>query len=338
MELAGVSTGSVETGGRPFGVVAAPGGEYSFVTLGNAVAVLRTASATALDPTVVRRIPAPGVGFGAALTPNGRYLVAATGSGADVIDVARAEDNAPHPVLGTLTSPRTSGAIEVLITSDNRYAFVTLENNAELAVFNLQAGLVRGFSRSDFIRFVPLPHDPVGMTSDGTYLYVASLSGKLSVVSLAAAEHREGNAVVSTVPAGCGAARAMISGNGQEIWVTDRGADALLAFNAAKLHEDPQHALVARVMVGATPVGETFVDGGAKIVVADTTLRHPASASSTIAVVSTASALAHQSALLGYLTVGSEAREFAVVPGGKTLLLSVQGARVLEAIDVPTLP
>jgi serine/threonine protein kinase len=334
-QLTGVKTRSVAVAGSPFDVVAA--GEFSFVTTGQAVAVLRTG--TGLDPTVERTISAPGVGTGAALTPDGRYLVAAAGSGADVIDVASAEDGGANSILGTLTSPGSSGAIEVYISPDGHYAFVTLENSAELAVFNLQRALAHGISASDFVGFVPLPAKPVGITSDGTYLYVASLSGKLTVVSLAGAETRPAQAVLQSVPAGCGAARALISANHQDIWVTDRGGDALLAFSASKLLTDPQNALIARVMVGASPVGEAFVDSGARIVVADTTLRHPPSPSSTVAVVSTARALAGQpSAVLGYLTVGSEARQFAVVPGSNTLLLTVQGAHAVEAIDVPTLP
>jgi DNA-binding beta-propeller fold protein YncE len=330
--LTGVKLRSVSVAGRPFGVVAAPGGNYSFVTLDNSVAVLNTR--TALDPTVVQTIRAPGVGTGAALTPDGAYLVAAEGSGADVIDVARAEDGAPDPILGTLTSPRASGAIEVYV--DDGYVFVTMENSAELAVFNLQAALAHGFSARDFIGFVRLPARPVGMTSDGKYLYVASLSGKLTTVSLAEAESHPARAVVSSVVAGCGAARALISADHRVVWVTDRNADALLAFSAAKLRTDPEHALIARVMVGASPVGETFVKGGTRIVVADAALGDRTY--STVAVVSTADALTGKKALLGYLTVGSQARQFAVVPGGKTLLLTLQGAHVLETIDIPTLP
>jgi serine/threonine protein kinase len=334
-ELTGVTARSVAVAGSPFDVVAA--GQFSFVTTGQEVAVLRTGAG--LDPTVERTISAPGVGTGAALTPDGRYLVAAVGSGADVIDVASAEEGAANAILGTLTSPGSSGAIEVYVSPDGHYAFVTLENSAELAVFNLQRALADGISASDFVGFVPLPAKPVGITSDGTYLYVASLSGKLTVVSLAIAETRPAQAVLQSVPAGCGAARVLISANHQVIWVTDRGADALVAFSASKLRTEPQRALIAKVMVGASPVGEAFVDGGARIVVADTTLRHPPSRSSTVAVVNAVRALAGQSSVvLGYLTVGSEARQFAVVPGGSTLLLTVQGAHAVEAIDVPTLP
>jgi len=337
-DLTGVSTGTADTGGNPFAVVVASGGQYSFVTVRNAVDVLRTGNA--LHPALERTVPAPGAGLGAVLAPGGRYLVAAAGSGAIVLDVADAEDGKPGAVVGKLTSPHGSGAVEVFVTRDGRYAFVSLQNSSELAVFNLQAALTDGFRPSDFIGYVAVPAGPVGMTSDGTWLYVASLSGKLSVVSLARAEnkHQQARAVVSAVAAGCGAARALIARNHQVIWVTDRQADALLAFSVPRLRTDTRQALRAKVMVGVTPVGETFVDGGTTLLVADANLSHLSGVQSTVAVVSAARALKREPALLGYLPVGSEPRQFAVVPGGKTLLLTLQGAHQLEAIAVRTLP
>jgi hypothetical protein len=224
--------------------------------------------------------------------------------------------------------------VEVFVTRDDHYAFVSLQNSSELAVFNLRAALTDGFSASDFIGYVPVPAGPAGMASDGTWLYVASLSGELSVVSLARAEHHQAHAVISEVPAGCGASRAMISRNHQVIWVTDRQADALLAFSVPRLLAK-QHALIAKVMVGVTPVGETFIDGGATILVADADLSHPPGARSTVAVVS---ALNGKQALLGYLPVGPGPRQFAVASGGKTALLTLEGAHQLEEVAVRTLP
>jgi hypothetical protein len=69
-----------------------PGGQYYLVTVGNGIAVLRTG---ALHPSLVRRIPAAGADAGAALTHDGRFLVAAAGSGVTIVDVADAEDGAP---------------------------------------------------------------------------------------------------------------------------------------------------------------------------------------------------------------------------------------------------
>jgi len=59
---------------------------------------------------------------------------------------------------------------------------------------------------------------------------------------------------------------------------------------------------------------------------------------SNLAVISTASALSGRPALLGYVPVGPVPRQFAVEPGGKTLLVTLQGAHELEAISVGSLP
>lgn len=116
--------------------------------------------------------------------------------------------------------------------------------------------------------------------------------------------------------------------------MTARQSDALLAFNTAQLRADPKHALIASVMVGATPLGETLADHGSRIIVADANLDHQKGVKANLAVISTASALSGGPALLGYLPVGPVPRQFAVEPGGTTVLVTLQGAHELEAIDV----
>jgi hypothetical protein len=329
-----VTTAIAAIGGSPFGAAVTPDGQYSFVTVGNAIDVLRNGSS--LAPTLLRSIPAKGANKGAELTSNGQYLIAAAGSGAVVVNVAEAEQGAPNPIAGTLTSGAGSGAVEVLISGD--YVFVTLQNSAKMVVFNFQQALAAGFSSSGFIGYVPLGDQPVGMTTDGTWLYVTDFAGNLNVLSLSGAETHPATAVVTSVPAGCQPARAMMSPDDQVVWVTARGSDALLGFSATKLRKDPKHALIAKVMVGEVPLGEAFVAHDTRIVIADSNLNALAGVSSNVAVVSTAAALSGKPALLGYVPTGSVARQFAVVPGGATLLVTVEGAHQLEAINVGDLP
>jgi serine/threonine protein kinase len=334
--LSGVTTATQQVDGSPFGAVATADGNYSFVTLGNAIALLHNGSG--LAPTLFRTISAPQANKGVELTHDGKYLVAAAGSGAVVVNVSEAIQGAPNPVVGNLTSPHGSGAVEVLITADDRFAFVTLQNSAEMAVFNLQQAVTQGIGSSDFIGYVPLGDQPVGMTTDGTWLYVTDFSGNLNVVSLSRAETDPSHAVVAKVPAGCQPARAMMSPDNQVVWVTARGSDALLGFDAAKLRSDPRHALIAKVMVGEVPLGEALVDHGTKIVIADSNLNRLAGVPSNVAVVNTADALAGKPALLGYLPTGLVPRQFAVIPGGSTVLVTVQGAHQLVAFNAGDLP
>lgn len=334
--LGGVASATVPVTSNPFGVAVTPGGQYSFVSGGGSVTVLR--NGTSLAPTVVRTFHVAGADKGDAVTRDGSFLLAAAGSGAAVINVTQAVQGAPNPVAGTLTSPNGSGAVEVLITANEKYAFVTLQNSAELAVFNLQRGLAQGFTPADFIGYVPLPKQPVGMATDGTWLYVASIQGNVSVLSMSEAEMHPKHAVVTTAPAGCGAARALLSPDHKVLWVTDRQGDALVAFSAAKLRTDPKHALLARVMIGETPLSEALFRDGSRLVVADANLNNLAGVRSNLAVIDTAKALQGQPALLGYVPTGLVPRQFAIEPGGKTILVTLQKSGELQALSLKDLP
>jgi len=334
--LHGIDTAATKLGGAPFGVAVTPSGQYSFVTTGNSVVLVR--DGPGLAPQVVRTIAVHGAGKGVAVTADGRFAIAAAGNGAAVVNVAAAERGSPDPVAGLLTSPSGSGAVEVLISPDDQFVFVTLQNSAEMAVFNLKTALTHGFGRSGFVGYVPLPKQPVGMTTDGTWLYVVSLTGNLAVLNLREAETDPAESVFKTVRGGCGWARALYSGNGKVVWVTARQSDALLAFSAAKLRTDPAHALIASVKVGETPLGETLIDHGTLILVADSNLNHRKGVLSSLAVVSTAKALSGKAALLGYLPVGPVLRQFAVEPGGHVVLVTVEGAGRLEAVKIDGLP
>ncbi len=333
--LTGVVSATTLLQGGPFGVAVTANGQYSFVATGNAVAVLRLGSG--LAPSLVRTISVPGANKGLALTPDGRFLVVADGSGAVVINVANAEDGAAEPVVGPLTSPAGKGAVEVLISADGKFAFVTLQNSARMAVFNLGAALASGFVPADFVGSVPLAAQPVGMASDGTWLYVVSLAGTLAVVNMRAAEANRPHAVTATVHAGCGAARALLTSDGKVVWVSARQSDALLAFSTARLRTDAKHALIAKVMVGETPLGEALVDHGSRLIVADANLHNLVGVPSNLAVINTASALSGRPALLGYVPVGQVPRELAVEPGGTTVLVTVDGGHELEAVSVGSL-
>jgi serine/threonine protein kinase/DNA-binding beta-propeller fold protein YncE len=342
--LTGVRASTVSTGGQPFGIAVAPGGKYSFVTTGAAVVLLRNAGSSA--PTVVRTIPVPGANHSETFTPDGKYLLAASGSGAELINVAEAEQGAADPVAGKLKSPDGQGAFQPLVTADGRYAFVTLQKSGNVAVFNLQRALTQGISASDFVGFVRLGGQPVGMVSDGQQLYVTNLGaqgsaaapGAVSIVSVRAAETTPGSARIRRVPAGCGPARAMLSADKKVLWVTARDSDALLGFSTALLASQPGKALVARVMVGESPLGESFADGGRRIVLADSNLNGVKGAVSDLAVVDPAKALAGQKALLGYIPTGDVPRAVATNSGGATLLVTDQDAGQVQVMRVADLP
>jgi DNA-binding beta-propeller fold protein YncE len=144
--------------------------------------------------------------------------------------------------------------------------------------------------------------------------------------------------VVKTVSAGCKPSRVIVSADGQHLWVTAGGSNALLAFNVAKLLSDPGHALVARVPVGALPLGLTLVNHGTRIVVADSDKNNQPGAGPSLAVVDVGKALAGQHALLGYVQSGTTPRQFAMVQGGSTLLVTNTNSGELESLNAAKLP
>ena len=279
--------------------------------------------------------------LGEALTNDGRYLLVADDTGIVVLDTARLESGGDSAV-GTLREVVGGGAIEVAVSPNDRFAFVTLEDSAEIAVFNLAQALPDGFGLQDFVGMIPLGLAPVGMavSPNGQWLYVTSEGpvqghGTLSVINLSEAETDPGDSVVSSVIAGCSPVRVIVSSNGQTVWVTARGSDDLLGFSASSLVSDPSHALVADVEIGPAPVGLSIVSNGTRIVVADSN-RFGTAGSANLAVVDTEAALARKSALLGYVPAGLFPREMAL--HGNELLVTNYSSGQLEALETNTLP
>jgi DNA-binding beta-propeller fold protein YncE len=325
-----VTAASVAIAGKPFGLGVTPDGQYSFVSTGSGLAVLRNDSST--GPVLLRTIAAAGANGEVAVTPDGRFAVAAAGSGAVVVNVSDAV--AGQAVVATLTSRTGKGSDAVLVTADG-YAFVTMQKTDDVAVFKLAGATGSG----DFIGFVPTGKQPVGLTAGGSTLYVTNLQGNtITLVDLNKAKSSPAGSVLATVPVGCGPARALVSPDGKVLWVTSRLSNTLLGFSVPGLRSDPGHALIAKVAVGAQPIGEAFIDRGAKIVVGDSNLGAPTGPASNLAVISTAQALARKPALLGYVPTGEVPRRMTVLPGGKTLLVTETYSHELQAFSVADLP
>jgi DNA-binding beta-propeller fold protein YncE len=342
---------------EPFGVVVTADGRWSFVSAGHSVAVLRTGRLP--GPALVRTIPLPSAtALGEALTRAGRYLLVAGLRGAEVIDVARAEQGRPHAVLGTLVIPGGMGGIEVALSPDDQYAFVSMEYTGEIAVFSLRRALAGGFGPADLVGAIRTGHAPVGLavSPDGRWLYATSEveagtspspvpgghslggQGTLQVISLRRAETDPGRSVVVTVTAGCEPVRVITSADGSVLWVTARGSDALVAFSAARLRADPARSVISWVRTGQAPVGLALVRGGSRIVVADSNRFAVRGASSSLAVLDVRAALAGRPAVLGYLRAGGFPRQMALEPAGRTLLVTNFDSGQLESVHVADLP
>jgi DNA-binding beta-propeller fold protein YncE len=339
-----VETQFVSGPASPFGVAVSSNSAHVFIAdVAGALFVYSLASTT-LHPqskgSFANQSP-----VGLALTPNGRSLVAAEGSGAAVFDVARLETSGSPSsswTRGTWRS-RGQGAIEAAVSPDGHFVFVTLENSDEMAVFNLKKALAHGFRSSDLVGTVPLGIAPVGMAvSPGShYLYVTSeatarsqAQGELTTIDIGKAERSPAHAVVSTVRAGCSPVRVVATRS--SVYVTARGSDALLDFSAPALVSHPRAALVGDVRVGEAPVGLALVDHDTTIVIADSNRFASPRAGANLAVVTGASD--GHLALAGYLRSGSFPRDMVASPNGKALIVSNYGSGQVETVDVAELP
>jgi serine/threonine-protein kinase len=338
-----VRSAQLPVGGNPFAVKVSRGGQFSFVSTGKSVAMLNT-NGGGLNLTIRTTIVTPGGQKGEAITGNG-YLLVAGNSGATVISIKAAKQGAASPVVGNLRSPGGKHAAEVMVSPDDNFAFVTLQGSNKMAVFNLKAAQQSGFRSSGFVGFVRLGDQPVGMTEHGGLIYATSMQrgpgkgpaeGTVSVISMARAEHGQQTAVLASAAAGCAPSRVMTSPDGSIVWVTTQQSNALLAFSAAALRTDPPKALMARVLVGPNPIGETFIKGGSQIVVANADNSHEAAPAS-LMVVNTSAALKGRPAVLGYIRTGKQPRQFDL-EGGKTLLVTNTGSGQLQAVDIASIP
>ncbi|MGH3302087.1 MAG: hypothetical protein ACRDOK_10480 [Streptosporangiaceae bacterium] len=69
--------------------------------------------------------------------------------------------------------------------------------------------------------------------------------------------------------------------------------------------------------MGESPLGVVFIDGGSRMLVADSNQHNVGGQTSSLAVINTKSALAGKPALLGYLSTGMLPRQFAREAGGR---------------------
>ncbi len=314
-----------------------------------------------LAPHLVHWLAPPGQAQGAfsqalgnALTPDGKYLLIADGGdGAIVVSVARAETGSRGAVLGKLAQPGHSsgaGAIEVTVSPDGRFAFVSIEYGDQVGVYDLNKALADHFRSSSYVGSIPLGQAVVGMATspNGRWLYVTSEIGSgpgiqpnhgtLSVISLAKAEHDAAHSVLATVDAHCGPVRDVVSEGGRIVWVTARESDQLLAFSASRLITDPAHALLASVRVGAAPVGVAAIDRGREIVVADSNRFDQPNASAGLTIVNASNALSGRPAITGVIRAGLFPREMAVDPAHHVLLIGNFLSGQLETVAINRIP
>lgn len=348
----------------PFGIVYARS-DIAFVGAGFKVDMLNT---TSFRPTLAREIMLPesltqsaesetdGAASGLAVSRDKRYVYASIGLGAAIIDVEKAIAGDTNPVVGVLLGTTGVSAIEVTVSPDDDYVFVTQEygtnttrHRGTIEVFQIHRssnGSVHGTNKG----YAPLGYAVVGteLSHDGSRMYVTSevtgqatsqneTQGTLSVLDVATLKTNPAKALLRTVDAGCSPVRLTLSPDGRHVWVTARLSNKLLAFDTAKLDSDhPEGALQASVQVGTSPVGVIFVNNGRHIITADSDRFDYPNATTGLTVVDVEAALGGAQ-VFPRIPTGLFPREFAMSPDGKTLLVSEYQSKAIQAVDLTRL-
>jgi DNA-binding beta-propeller fold protein YncE len=338
--------------GRPYAVAVLPGGRYAVASLwtgsingtGGALELLAIRP-SALSPVRTISLPAGlGGASGMAVTHDGQLLLVAAETATAVVSVRGLEDGAQDPVEGMLGDAGV-GQIEVAVTPDDHYAFVSDETTGALSVFNLALGRARGFSAPGVaVGIIGLAPGPVGIaiSPNATRVYVTTLGaygpyGKLWVINASAAERDEGqSAVLGHVYAGCQPVRVVLSPDGSIAWVTALQSDALLAFQTSRMVSDPAGALLAVVHVGAEPVGLLVLNRGQLLLVGDSD-RYNIPGGSALSLVSTGDALAGRPAVLGSLAAGQFPRDLSYDASAGVILVPNFVSDDVELLGLPSL-
>jgi len=350
-----VQTGILNVTGSPFGLAYAKN-DIAFAALASidSVSVLNTSTFT---PTLIGEISLPaqfkGLGvFGLAITSDKQTVYASVGPGAIAINVEKAVAGEANSIVGILSGTVGTGAIEVTLSHDDKYAFVSQEygTNATgfrgaIEVFNVQR-TQNGSISSTYVGYITLGDEVVGtaLSSDGSKLYATSETangtsqqGTLSILDVATLETNPSEALLTSVDAGCGPVRTAVSRDGKYVWVTARESNKLLAFDTAKLESNSSDALMASVQVGTSPVAIALINHGRHIIIADSNRFSYTNTTTGLTVVDTEAALKGKQGF-PRIPTGLFPRAFAVSPNnGETLLVSEFSSRAIQAVNLTQL-
>jgi DNA-binding beta-propeller fold protein YncE len=292
-------------------------------------------------------VDVPGGATGLALTSDGATLIVATRVGLAAVSTSAflAGNVRALDVVRDSDAPRTN---QVVLSADGRYAFATNSATGTLGVAKISAGAAPSLQ---YVSHVALDRSPDGLaiSPDGSTIYVVSevaesaagvpgatdprigrpscavnlgWNGVLSAVSVQKAVDDPANAVISRIAAGCAPARVAVRGEGR-----------IFAYGAPYLRE-PEHALLASVVVGSAPIGLAYSSDGAYLLVANSAGGNDSddAQAASLSVVDVRAALdAGKGALRATIPTEKLAREVLAAPD-RAFLVTIYGARAVDAV------
>ncbi|KAK6224117.1 hypothetical protein LQW54_000264 [Pestalotiopsis sp. IQ-011] len=292
-----------------------------------------------------------------ALTHDKENLYVATGFGAVILDVPRALLGRNDSFVGVLSNNGLAGqsAIEVSITADDEFAFVSQEfgSNVTHDLGGIEAySIVRNENRTvtaayrGFIGLgfrtigqqFSLDHSRLFVTSEinGTARSLNETGGLISVLDVATLRAVPNKSLVKNVPGGCHPVRSTMSVDGKQLWVTTRESNQVLAFDADMLAQNATNdPLLATLGTGTSPLGITAIKD--YIFVADSNRFLYSGTTTGISVFNIKDALQKGSVNFPQIPTGAFPRSLTTSPSGNTLLVSEFNASSIRAVDISQL-
>ena len=133
-------------------------------------------------------------------------------------------------------------------------------------------------------------------------------------------QHERPDAVLRLINAGCSPVREAVSSDGKTVYVTARGDDSILVFDAAALEHDPEHALLRTLETnGIAPVGLALFDHDRKLLVANSNRFSFGPGNATVIDLSDPA----KPTFLQTIKTGLFPRNITVAPDGRSMLLTV---------------
>ncbi len=251
-----------------------------------------------------------------AVTPDGQTLFIANeygqGGNVGVIALHRDESGAVHPqALTQLHTPRATPG--VTISTDGTRVYAVGEVVAESFDARIPGNDIPELHHDGCVQGQNGSPEPNGA------LYVID-AAKAAQLTPAAGADAVRSAMPAVFDAGCSPVREIMSRDGKTLYVTARGDNKVLIFDAQALENDRKHAFVGAISSGGeAPVGIALFDNDRKMLVANSNRFAGGGGKATVFDVADRA----KPTLLQTIQTGAFPRNITASPDGKSLLLTV---------------
>lgn len=343
--------------GHPFAVLPSADEQHAFVSVQASNPRTRTGIAVLACRdgrfVPVQFVPLESQPSGMALTHDGKLLIAADDEYVVFVDTARAIAGRPA-IAGYFRNLEDddAGAVYANVTPDDRFAFVSDENNATITVIDLAKARANGFTRASIVGAIPVGNAPIALTftADARFLLTTSQRprrsenvppackpegadpataavtvppGQIVVIDVQKAQTDPAHAVTARIPAGCSPVRMSLAPDGATAWVTARNSNAVLGFSVPKLVAGDAGAQIVSLPAGAAPVPVLATADGTMVLAGNSNrFGLGAKGDQTLSVFDAREAANGRSAALGQLAVGRFPRELTRTASGSLIFLS----------------